>query len=194
MFAPITNDDVPAIVALMNRAYRGAGAMAGWNSEGDILAGDRTTEALLRADLQAKPEAAFLKWIDAPGGEASGCVWLEPLGDDVWYLGSLTTEPARQNGGLGRTMLAAAEEWLRGRGGRRIRMTVINVRETLIAWYLRRGYRLTGETEAFPYDDLRFGAPLRDDLVFIILAKDLDGAEATPSGSEDCHWNNGLPA
>ncbi len=52
-------------------------------------------------------------------------------------------------------------------------MTVINFRKTLIAWYLRRGYRQTGETEPFPYGDDRFGAPLRDDLVFVVLQKDL---------------------
>ncbi len=50
-------------------------------------------------------------------------------------------------------------------------MTVINVRETLIAWYLRRGYAKTGATEAFPYGDDRFGKPLRDDLCFVVLEK-----------------------
>lgn len=53
-------------------------------------------------------------------------------------------------------------------------MTVVNVRDTLIAWYIRRGYFLTGETEPFPYDDNRFGTPLRDDLAFVVLEKVLD--------------------
>jgi hypothetical protein len=43
----------------------------------------------------------------------------------------------------------------------------------LIAWYVRRGYRLTGETEPFPYGDNRFGTPLRDDLSFVVLQRDL---------------------
>lgn len=46
-------------------------------------------------------------------------------------------------------------------------MNVVNVRDALIAWYLRRGYHKTGETEPFPYSDDRFGAPLRDDLSFL---------------------------
>ena len=50
-------------------------------------------------------------------------------------------------------------------------MTVVNVRDTLIAWYQRRGYALTGETKPFPYDDKRFGTPLRDDLYFVMLEK-----------------------
>jgi len=52
-------------------------------------------------------------------------------------------------------------------------MSVVQVRDTLIAWYLRRGYTLTGEAEPFPYDDERFGRPLRDDLHFVALEKSL---------------------
>jgi hypothetical protein len=52
-------------------------------------------------------------------------------------------------------------------------MTVVNVRKTLIAWYERRGYALTGETKPFPYGDERFGRPLRDDLHFVVLEKDI---------------------
>ena len=46
-------------------------------------------------------------------------------------------------------------------------MDVVNVRDALIAWYLRRGDHKTGETEPFPCGDDRFGAPLRDDLSFL---------------------------
>jgi GNAT superfamily N-acetyltransferase len=74
---------------------------------------------------------------------------------------------------LGKILLSAAEQWVRDRGGKRIRMHVVNVRDALIAWYLRRGYHKTGETEPFPYGDDRFGAPLRDDLSFLLLEKDL---------------------
>jgi hypothetical protein len=52
-------------------------------------------------------------------------------------------------------------------------MTVVNVREALIAWYRRRGYHETGETNPFPYGDDRFGTPQRDDLSFVVLEKDL---------------------
>ena len=56
-------------------------------------------------------------------------------------------------------------------------MTVIDIRDTLLAWYERRGYRRTGETRPFPYGDERFGQPLRDDLCFLALEKDLAPAE-----------------
>ena len=162
----------------MNRAYRGDGATAGWTSEGAYIGGDRTTAARLRADLAAKPDACFLKWTDPRNGSLLGCVWLEPVGGEIWYLGSLAAEPRLQNSGLGRSILTAAEAWLAARGARRVRMTVVNVREALIAWYLRRGYHLTGQTEPFPYDDNRFGTPLRKDLAFVILEKILPRHES----------------
>jgi GNAT superfamily N-acetyltransferase len=170
MFYPTTDEDVPRIVALMNSAYRGAGT-AGWSTEEPYLAGDRIREDLLRADRLAKPEASLLKWEDSEGGGLLGCVWIEPLNEDVWYLGSLATDPTRQKSGLGK--LSAAGQWVGQRGGKRIRMNVVNVREALIAWYVRRGYHKTGETEPFPYGDDRYGAPLRDDLSFLVLEKDL---------------------
>ena len=169
---PAEDADVPSIVALMNRAYRGTGDDAGWSTE-RYIEGDRTTEDFLRADLAAKPNASLLIWPDRESQALRGSVWLEPIGEGTWYLGSLTVDPQRQKGGLGHALLSSAEQWIRERGGKRVRMTVVNVREVLIAWYLRRGYRKTGETEPFPYGDDRFGRPQRDDLSFVVLEKNL---------------------
>ena len=173
MFLPAADSDIPVIVGLINRAYRGADNSSGWTSEEAYLAGDRTTAELLRVDIKERPSASLLKWQDEQVEGITGCVWLEPVTDDTWYLGSLAIEPRRQNGGLGRTILAAAEGWAHDHGAKRVRMTVINIREALIAWYLRRGYAKTGATEPFPYGDDRFGKPLRDDLCFVVLEKSL---------------------
>jgi ribosomal protein S18 acetylase RimI-like enzyme len=171
MYLSVAAGDIPNVVRLMNRAYRGSGGSSGWSNEEAYLAGDRTTDEQLRADILANPSALLLKWVDEQKPVFSGCVWLEPLSSDVWYLGSLAIDPDRQNGGLGRTMLGAAEDWIRERGGKRVRMKVINLREALIAWYIRRGYFKTGATDRFPYGDDSFGRPLRDDLCFVVLEK-----------------------
>jgi DNA-binding MarR family transcriptional regulator len=168
--ARATEADLPEVEALMNLAYRGQDA--GWTSEADCIGGSRTNEAMLRDDIARDPNAALLIWRHSDGN-LIGCVWLEPEGGDVWYLGSLTVEPRRQNAGLGRRLLAAAEDWIRQRGGREVRMTVVNVRDTLIDWYGRRGYQPTGETKPFPYGDHRFGVPKRGDLHFVVLRKRL---------------------
>lgn len=165
--------DFPAIIDLVNAAYRGSGNTASWNSEIGILAGTRLTDSLLREDLAAKPDAHLLVARDRETRAIIGTVWLEPVQESTWYLGLFTIDPARQKRHLGRALLAAAENFARGYGARHMRMGVLNVRETLIAWYERRGYSRTGGTEPFPYGDNRFGTPLRNDLEFVILEKQL---------------------
>ena len=181
-YEPATAEDMPDIAALMNRAYRG-NAKGGWRTEATYIRGERTNAALLRDDLMANPAAIMLKWCEGSERALVGCVWLEPLDGSNWYLGSFAIEPARQAAGLGGIMLETAEAWARERGARSIRISVVNVRDALIAWYERRGYRRTGGIEAFPYGDDRFGTPLRDDLAFVIMEKPLDVAARQLSAS-----------
>jgi ribosomal protein S18 acetylase RimI-like enzyme len=165
--------DYVRIVDLVNMAYRGAGPGASWNSEADFIEGERLTEAHLREDLAAKPDAQLLTYRDDSKGALLGTVWLEPKDNGIWYLGLLSVRPDLQNRHFGRALLAAAEAFAKERGARRIRMSVVNARDTVVAWYERRGYTLTGETRPFPYSDKRFGRPLRDDLHFVLLEKDI---------------------
>ncbi len=170
---PAVEADYAAIVDLANLAFRGSGSLTSWNTEAVFIEGQRLDESLLREDLAAKPEAQLLTYRDDPDGPLLGTVWLDERKDGVWNLGLLTVRPDLQKRQLGRALLGAAEDFAKERGGRRVRMTVVNVRDTLIAWYQRRGYRLTGETQPFPYGDERFGRPLRDDLHFVVLEKDI---------------------
>ena len=170
-----TAADIPAVVALMNAAYRGHSGTA-WTTEAHYIDGTRTTEALVAEDFRAAPGAALLLWRN-PAHDLIGCVWLQPESAGTWYLGSLTVDPAQQNTGLGRRLLAAGEAWVRDHDGDAIRITVVQIRDTLIAWYERRGYALTNQTEPFPYGDDRFGTPRRPDLHFVVLRKRLTDAD-----------------
>ena len=165
--------DLAAVAQLVNSAYRGETSRQGWTTEADYLDGQRTDPETLERDLDDEPRARLLTLRDEEGGPLLGCVWLEPTDGDAWYLGMLTVRPDIQDRQLGRTMLAAAEDYARGQGAGRIRMTVVQVRDTLIAWYVRRGYAATGQTLPFPYEDQRFGEPRRDDLHFIVMEKPL---------------------
>ena len=160
----------------MNVAYRGEAA-GGWTIETDYISGDRTSEALIEADMTERPHGRLLI-TRSDDGAIVGCVWLEPAAARKWYLGSLAVDPARQNGHIGRRLLEAAETWVREHGGTTIRMTVVIFTGALITWYLRRGYRLTGETEPFPRHDPRVGIPKRNDLHFVVLEKGLVAAQA----------------
>ena len=170
---PAQNDDLAKLAALMNLAYRGIGAVRSWNSEAPYIEGDRTSEAALKDEIANKPEAFFLLAEEDSQPPILGSVWLDSVTADMWYLGSLTIHPSLQNAGLGRSLLESAERWASARGALIIKMLVVNVRDTLIAWYRRRGYHPTGEIHPFPYGDNRYGTPLRDDLNFVVLEKKL---------------------
>lgn len=163
--------DLPAVVALMNAAYREA--PPGWASESGLLGGQRTDAATLAAEVAAGTR--LLVWRD--GGALAASVQLRDLGGRRWYLGGLTIAPARQGLGLGNAVLRNAEAWMRRAGGSAVEMTVIGQRGALIEWYERRGYARTGEVRPFPYGDARFGLPLREDLAFVVLEKALTEEE-----------------
>jgi ribosomal protein S18 acetylase RimI-like enzyme len=173
LLTPAVEADYAEIIDLVNLAYRGTGTSVSWNIETGIIEGQRLTESLLREDISARPSAHLLIHRDPADAILLGTVWLDPQQQGVWYLGLLTVKPDLQNKQLGRSLLASAEAFAKQRGAHSIRMTVINVRDALTAWYQRRGYILTGETQPFPYGDDRFGKPLRGDLHFVVLQKDI---------------------
>ena len=168
---PATATDLPALHALVERAYRGDSARRGWTHEADLLGGQRTDLAALEAML-ADPAQRLLVFRDNEALIA--CVLLADRGSGLAYLGMITVDPDRQGTGFGRLLLAAAEDHAASDfAASRIEMTVIVQRPELIAWYERRGYRLTGERRPFPAADPRFGLPRRGDLEFAVLVKGL---------------------
>ncbi|MBN8734804.1 MAG: GNAT family N-acetyltransferase [Xanthomonadales bacterium] len=167
-------EDVAAIVALTQSAYRGEASRAGWTTEADFLDGQRTDVREV-AGLVANPRVRLLLAEQADRLLAS-CVVERLVDGDACdgYFGMFSVRPEAQGNGTGRALLAEAERVARDDWhARTMRMTVIDVRAELIAWYERRGYRRTGEYRPFPYGDPRFGIPRRDDLRFEWLVKDL---------------------
>lgn len=159
---------------LVNSAYRGETSKAGWTTEADLLGGQRTDPDQLAETLALNPNAGQVVLVHTDAAGLACCVHLERLPEGKAYLGMLTVRPTRQTGGLGRALLAAAEQWAASAWGtQEMQMTVIAQRAELIAWYERRGYRATGETRPFPYGDERFGLPKQSDLYFRVLAKAL---------------------
>jgi ribosomal protein S18 acetylase RimI-like enzyme len=175
--APCRPEDLPAIVDLVNAAYRGTAGPVGWTSEVGYIDGTRTSLDDLKRDLAADTDPVLLTLRQAPDGEIAACALIERChardGAAAAYIGMVTVRPDLQAGGVGRTMLQAAEDFARRRGAVRARMTVVSIRHSLIAWYERRGYRLTGEREAFPYHEQRFGVPRGPGLEFVVLEKKL---------------------
>ncbi len=169
-FREATPDDVAALVDLVESAYRGPRSRAGWTTEADLLDGQRT-DAQEVAEVVSAPDRELLLAV-GEDGTLDGCCQLARTGPDVAYFGMFAVRPPLQGSGLGSALLREAERrafdaW----HVTRMRMTVLRQRADLQAWYARRGYRCTGETEPFPYGDARFGLPRRGDLEFVVLSK-----------------------
>ena len=170
-FRTATASDVPAVAALVERAYRGPVAANGWTTETELLAGPRTSERHV-AELAAEPGSRFVlaeadgalvgsalvQAPDAPGGPA--------------YLGMFAIDPAYQGGGLGKAVVAAAERTVADLwGAPAVRLTVISLRAELIEWYERRGFVRTGRHLPFPFHEA--SGALRTDFDLVEMQKDL---------------------
>ena len=174
-FRAATDADIPALVALVTSAYRGDVSKQGWTTEADMLDGQRIDPEVLARDI-GRARSRIL--VAERAGEMLACAHVAEE-DGAGYFGMFSVRPDLQGGGVGKAMLAEAEriareEWQLPT----MHMTVIDIRDELIAFYERRGYARTGIKKPFPYGDERYGIPKREDLRFEILEKPLTGAAA----------------
>lgn len=171
-FRPAQAGDIDAIVALVESAYRGDASRAGWTTEADLLDGRRTGPDDILSILARERSQMLLA---EQSGRLLACAHVA-VEDDDGYFGMFSVAPLLQGQGVGKLVLAEAERIVHDTWGcASMRMTVIDLREELIAFYQRRGYHRTGIRKPFPYGDARFGLPKRNDLRFEVLEKSLPG-------------------
>ncbi|HEU4773241.1 MAG TPA: GNAT family N-acetyltransferase [Lysobacter sp.] len=169
-FRNATSADIESLVAFVTAAYRGDSSRQGWTTEADVLDGNRIDPQVLREDIARDRSRILLLERD---GELLSCAHVCE-DDGAGYFGMFAVKPTLQGGGIGTQVLAEAERVVRDEWQLPLmRMTVIDLRDELIAFYGRRGYRRTGVFKPFPYGDERFGIPRRDDLRFEVLEKPL---------------------
>lgn len=157
-------EDADKLNYLVNSAYRGDSSRSGWTTEADLLGGQRVDPEGIRDMIRNDRIEIALE-----GDEILGCIYIKRVQDFV-YFGMLTVNPALQNKGTGKLLLNHLEKLTKDWGYKKIRMTVINSRKELIAFYERRGFQWTGETEPFPENDPRFGLP-KTKLLFHVFEK-----------------------
>jgi len=161
-------DDIPALVALVTSAYRGDVSRQGWTTEADFLDGSRIDPEVLRHDIERPHSRVLIAERDA---HMLACAHVSEE-DGAGYFGMFSVQPDLQGVGVGKALLDEAERLTRDEWQLlSMRMTVIDIRGELIAFYERRGYHRTGIYKPFPYGDARFGIPKRDDLRFEVLEK-----------------------
>ena len=164
-----TTADVPAVAALVERAYRGPAAATGWTNEAEILAGPRSSEQQVAA-LVADERSRFVL-VEADGRLVGSALVQAP--DDrggTAYVGMFAVDPAEQGTGTGKVVLEAAERATRELWeATAATLTVISLREELIGWYERRGYARTGRHLPFPFHEA--SGALRTDFDLVEMRK-----------------------
>ena len=80
----------------------------------------------------------------------NGCVYVELRGERS-YLGLLSVDSARQQGGVGSLLMNEAEKYCREQGANFMDILIVNLREDLQPFYRKRGYVENGTTP-FPPD------------------------------------------
>lgn len=174
--------DIPSIVHLVESAYRGEASRAGWTTEADFLEGQRIDAQSVQADIEKLDSVIVLAYYSTAStssatnlavAEILACCHLQKK-QTACYFGMFSVNPTQQGAGIGKLLIQEAEriakyDWQCSH----MEMTVIDIRDELIDFYIRRGYVRTGKHLPFPYGDERFGIPLRNDLRFEILEKNL---------------------
>jgi ribosomal protein S18 acetylase RimI-like enzyme len=161
-------EDADKIVELVNSAYRGDSSRVGWTTEADFLDGQRTDSekiSELIASLGVSIELAI------ENQQVIGCVQLRKEPEGVLYFGMLTVKPDIQSQGIGKLLLERIESIAKRGKCKKIRIHVIHLRNELIAFYERRGFKKTGKSEAFPQNDPRFGIPKVSGLTLVEFEK-----------------------
>jgi ribosomal protein S18 acetylase RimI-like enzyme len=163
-----TKEDIKKLIPLVNSAYRGEASKKGWTTEANVIQGETRIDEESLLKMMNDPNAAILTYRNE--NQILGCVYLQKQNTDL-YLGMFSVNPELQGGGIGKKLLVAAEDHARKNGCDAIVMNVISVRDELIAWYERNGYKDTGERKPFP-DDEKFGKPIQP-LTFAIFKKQI---------------------
>jgi GNAT superfamily N-acetyltransferase len=127
--------DVEALARLINSAFR---------VEQPFIEGDRINPDGVRAYME---KGKFFLAEDA--ASLTGCVYVELRGDRG-YLGLLGVEPQRQGTGLGRKLMAAAEDFFRQAGCLAVDLRIVSARTPLPSFYRHFGYRETGTAPFAP--------------------------------------------
>ena len=181
--------DISAWKQLLDRCYRQA---EGWTNEADLVDGIRTTEAELATIIANSKHYVFVYPKTDTGnrdgteaGELLGCIAVdmqENTGKSRAYIGMFAVHPELQGEGVGHVILQAAETFAErhllnrkqsSNQPSRLTMSILSHRPELLAYYERRGYKLTGVTMPFP-EDGNNGEPKRQDLQLLELEKVID--------------------
>jgi predicted N-acetyltransferase YhbS len=153
-----TEADLNSILRLINAAFQ-------------VERFFKNQDRLNAEDLQGHfKTGTFLLSEDA--GSITGCIYVKHGGERA-YFGLLSVDPSRQKAGIGRRLVAAAEEFARETGAHFMDIRIIHLRTELPRIYAKMGYQITG-TEPYPAERNHM---LTQPVHFVTMTKELGHRE-----------------
>jgi ribosomal protein S18 acetylase RimI-like enzyme len=167
--------DAAKLADIVHLAYRGGFSPVAWKNENHLVSGPRATEEEIVDIVQSTDKIVLVAEMAVSGDELSmvGCVQIENYGHGEAHIGLLTVSPNCQNLGLGKFLVRAAEEHAHKHWQcKTATMSVLHNRTELLDWYLRLGYRQTGETA--PFAGVGTGVTVHfENPYFVIISKSI---------------------
>ncbi|KAF7715901.1 Uncharacterized protein PECH_005762 [Penicillium ucsense] len=170
-FRIATAEDTLILKQLIESAFRAEDTRQGWVGIQKLASGFSIEEKQIASGV-ADPNTVFLIARDEHD-HLLGTIGASKRGSEVARLFMLAVDPRFHRGGTGRAILDYAEQYCKREWKSRvISLDALSTRESLIAWYLRRGYRQTGETNPFPREKCE-ELDLPEDLHFVEFEKEV---------------------
>lgn len=164
-----TSQDADLIAALVNAAYRPEPGSEGWTHEADLVSGSRTDSSQVSCLLESSTILVAVN-----GDQILGCVQIQAKGRES-HIGMLAVHPSSQTAGLGKLLLSEAEALAQSNfDAEHLILLVVAERQELIDFYVRRGYKQTGDFQAYPVA-AGVGTPRDPNARLAVLHKHLTG-------------------
>lgn len=178
-FRMATVDDAAQIQNLVQSAFRAQDSRQDWTGDTELASQFRmeveeVMANIARHDMVTLAAFAPLNSTNKDAAPLVASIEVSKRGTDVGRLSMIAVDQEYQCGGVGRQVLAYAEDYCRRTWGvTKFSLNALSTRKALIEWYMRRGYQKTGKTSPFPRERFR-SLVLPEDLCFFELVKDFN--------------------
>ncbi|KGO70609.1 Acyl-CoA N-acyltransferase [Penicillium italicum] len=168
-FRIATEEDARQLQQLVESSFRADDSRRGWTDDLGLSSNFRIDVQEILAMI-TKPDSVMLM-ATKDENTLVGSIGASKRDTNHARLFMLAVDTSSQRGGIGRQVLAYAEDYCRRTWGvTTLGLNALSNRQQLISWYSRRGYNATGETSAFPREKFA-NLVLPVDLCFVELEK-----------------------
>ncbi|KAM0253123.1 hypothetical protein ACHAQJ_007399 [Trichoderma viride] len=171
-FRTATPEDAGQLQQLVQSAFRTEDSRPDWTGNAELASHFRIDAEEVMAKI-VNPDNIVLMALDNDNALVAS-IEVSKRGINCGRLSMIAVSDRYQRTGVGRLVLAYAEEYCRRTWAvEMFSLNALSTRKALIEWYIRQGYRKTGETTPFPSE--RFSnMTLPADMCFIEMEKDFN--------------------